>query len=234
MNTIGIAVTNFGRNNILRIFCAGVRRLREDTNLPIPAVCCGDIGGADICREYGIEHIEQGNKPLTEKFNTACHALKGRVDYVMVMGSDNVLSTETFLRIQAEAEQGTDLIGLSDVYFYGMDDITTGQLFHFTHTTVLGVGRTIKASVLDNLNWKPWTEPRDRGIDSVMLTAVRPYVKTSKLLIGGHVFDLKTSMNLNRIEFWARKIPKMANSDLLWNSIGAEERRLIEEYLKRV
>ena len=228
---IGIIVTNFGRTRILNIFGAGIARLRAETGFDIPVTCVGDIDGADICHKYDIMHIEYPNRPLTGKFNRACKSMEDRVDYVLVMGSDDLLSTRSFLAIHAEAEKGIDLIGLSEVYFFGMDDVHSGKLIHFRHTTVLGVARTIKASVLDNLSWEPWTQHRDRSIDTIMLDAVRPYVKTRALLNGEFVVDLKTSMNLNPIRFWAKKLGAMPNADLLWNNIGAEERRLIEEYL---
>jgi hypothetical protein len=232
-NPIGCVTCNFGRLPILKIFCAGINRLREQTNLPIPTICVGDADGKELCEAYGIEHIEHKNKPLTGKFNTAVYALKNRVDYCMILGSDNVISTETFLRIQEEADKGTDLIGLDSVYFYAMDDVYSGKLLHFRHTKVLGVGRTVAARVLDNLHWRPFTREQDRAIDTVMLDAVRPFVRTSKLLSDGFVFDLKTSHNLNGIGFWAKKLGFLPNSNLLFSNIGEEEARLIREYLNR-
>ena len=102
---IGIITTNFGRLPILEIFCAGIKRLREETLLDIPVVCVGDADGAETCKSYNIEHIVHPNKPLTDKFNVACQAFRGRVDAIMIMGSDNVISTTAFLSVVAEAEK---------------------------------------------------------------------------------------------------------------------------------
>lgn len=231
MPTIGIISCNLGRVPILRIFCAGIKRLREETQMEIPCVVVGDIDGKQTLAEYNIDFIEFPNKPLTGKFNRACLEMKGKVDAVMIMGSDNILSTETFLRIHAEIKKGANLVGLDDVYFFGMDSNATNELVHFSHTTVLGVGRTISSSVLDHVGWQPWNLERDRAIDTVMLDTIRPYVMASVLLKGGKVFDLKTSWNLNRLEFWLKKLGSLPTNDILWNNIGKEEAELIVDYI---
>jgi hypothetical protein len=231
MAKIGIAVTNFRRVEVLRIFCAGIKRLRQETGLEIPVVCTGDDSGSEVCREYNIFHVVYPNSPLTDKFNRACAGLYNKVDYVMIMGSDNLMSTKAFLALQAEADKGIDLIGFDTVYFFGMDDIHTGQLIKFHKTTVLGVGRTISKRVLDKLYWEPWTKDRDRAIDTIMLDAVRDYVKTRTLLSDHFIVDLKTSANLNPIHFWAKKIQALPENNLLFENIGEEEARLISAYI---
>lgn len=234
MTTIGIITTNFGRVPILEIFCEGIRRLRRETGLTIPVVCAGDIGGKAVCEEHDIVHIIAPNVPLTNKFNTACEALRGKVDYVMIMGSDDLISTRDFLRVHHEAEQNkTDLIGFSDVYMFGMDDEHPGALVHFPFTTVLGVGRTVKADVLDKLGWRPWNLDRDRGIDRVMLDACSPLVKTRKVFDGGLIFDLKTAWNINPMKYWYKKIGAMPSNQLLWDSIGLREAELIKQFLNK-
>lgn len=232
MTKIGIITANKGRVEVLRIFVAGVKRLREDSHIDIPCVCVGDVDGRAICNEYGIEHIEYPNKPLTGKFNRACEELKGRVDAVCIMGTDNLLSTETFTRIVEEAEKGTDLIGYDNLFFFALDGQYKGNLYHFTHTTVLGVARTISAKVLDKLNWRPWGRDMDRSIDTCMLDTVRPYVETRALLSGGMIVDLKSKHNLNAIDFWAEgKLPRV-DREKLFSSIGEEERYLINKYME--
>lgn len=230
---IGIISANFGRLPILKIFCAGIARLRNDSGLHVPCVVAGDASGADICNSYNIEHIVCKNSPLTDKFNTACEYFRDKVDYVMVMGSDNIMSSMSFNRVIQEAERGIDLIGFDDVYFYGMDDIYSGKLFHFKHTTVLGVGRTLKASLLNKFQWRPWVTPQERGIDKVMLNAVTPLAKTSVLLKNGRTFDLKTNWNMNHIKHWAGKLGAMQTDQLLWDSVGVEEAKLIIKFLNR-
>lgn len=230
--TIGIITANFGRLPILEIFCAGIKRLREETGFNIPCVSVGDADGGEILAKYSIAFVEYPNTPLTAKFNRACTELQSKCDYVLIMGSDNLISTATFLRIYAECEKGIDLIGFSDVYFYGLDDVSTGKLIHFPHTQVLGVARTISARVLDKVNWMPWGRPADRGIDKIMLETIEPHVTTRTLLDGGFVVDMKTSFNLNPIRFWLKRLGAMPSDEKFWVSIGEEERRLVKEYIE--
>lgn len=233
MDKIGIITANFGRLDVLNIFCAGIKRLRYDTGMNIPCVSAGDISGKSLFDKYGITFIEHPNKPLTSKFNRACLELKDKVEYVLIMGTDDLISTTAFNSVVAEAAKGTDLIGFDSIYFYGLDDIFTGKLVHFSHTTVLGVGRTVSARVLNNVYWQPWGQDRDRGIDCVMLDTVRPYVRTSTLLKNYFLVDLKSSLNLNKLHFWYKKLGALPNSNLLWSNIGQEETELIKAFINK-
>ncbi len=231
--TIGVITANMGRIPVLKIFCAGIKRLREETGLDIPVICAGDIGGAETCKSYGITHIEVPNNPLTEKFNKACQELYNKVDYVCVMGSDNVISSKAFLAVVAEAEKGIDLIGFDSIYFYGLDGECKDKLVYFRNTSVLGVGRTVSASVLNNLYWKPYGREQNRAIDTCMLDTVRPYVKTRVLLSGHFLLDLKTSWNLNSMNIWHKKFGALPNQSVMWDNIGEEEAMLIKEFISK-
>jgi hypothetical protein len=234
---IGLITCNFGRQKILEICFAGIDRLRSDSKeSDIPAVCCGeeDESTMSLCQYYDIDHVYAPNRPLTGKFNTACQEIKKyNPDYICVVGSDNLISTRSFNAILDECEKGIDLIGFNDLYFVGLDDIHSGKVTYFGHTTVLGVGRTVSSKVLDKVNWTPWGIERDRGIDTVMLDTVRDHVKTRSLLGGYHVFDLKTSHNLNPLNFWVKNKGYLPNSNVLWQNIGKNETKLIKEYLER-
>jgi hypothetical protein len=219
-----------GRLPVLKIFCAGIKRLREDTGLDIPVVCVGDPVGAETCQSYDITHIEHPNNPLTGKFNRACQELYKKVEYVMIMGSDNLISNKAFLAVVEEAEKGTDLIGFDSIYFYGLDGECKDKLVYFRHTTVLGVGRTVSARVLNNLYWKPWGREQNRAIDTCMLDSVRPFVRTRTLLSHHFLVDLKTSWNLNSMNIWHKKFGALPNQDVMWNNIGEEEKELIRNY----
>jgi len=88
--TIGIITANFGRLPILEIFCAGIKRLREETGFNIPCVSVGDADGGEILAKYSIAFVEYPNTPLTAKFNRACTELQSKCDYVLIMGSDDL------------------------------------------------------------------------------------------------------------------------------------------------
>jgi hypothetical protein len=230
MVNIGIITANLGRPEVLKIFCAGINRLRNETGMTIPCVCSGDIYGKNILDSYNITFIEYPNNPLTGKFNRSCLELKDKVDYVCIMGTDDLISSKAFLAVVEEAEKGTDLIGFDSIYFYGLDGECKDKLVYFRHTTVLGVGRTVSARVLNNLYWKPWGREQNRAIDTCMLDSVRPFVRTRTLLSHHFLVDLKTSWNLNSMNIWHKKFGALPNQDVMWNNIGEEEKELIRNY----
>jgi hypothetical protein len=235
MPRIGIILTSFYRQRVLEICFAGIDRLRADCQEYLPVICVGeeDEKTLDLCDHYDIEHHYAPNRPLTEKYNLACQLMKGKCDNVMILGSDNLITNRTFNAISAETEKGIDLIGLDDVYFFGMDDEFTGKLLYFGYTQVLGVGRTVSARVLDKINWTPWGRPADRGIDRVMLETVNPHVETRSLLSGYHVFDLKSSQNLNPMRSWAQRKRFLADTDIFWEQLSPAEINLIKQYIEQ-
>jgi hypothetical protein len=156
---------------------------------------------------------------------------KDDVDAIMLMGSDDLLSTKTYLAIQKDMGDH-DMVGLGDLYMFGLDGTHAGTLVFFHHTTVLGVGRTIRKSIIQGMGHKAWNIDRDRSIDGIMLDSVKDAVKTRKSIKGLHVFDLKTNHNMNSIEFWVKQLPQVSSS-ILWDNIGVRETELIEEILKR-
>ena len=233
MKRIGIILANHYRQAILEICFAGIDRLRADCIEDIPVVCIGeeDDKTLDLCKHYDIEHHYAPNIPLTGKYNYACQLLRTKVDAVMVIGSDNLISNNTFMRISDKVQEGFDLIGADDIYFMCLDDVHAGKLLYFGRTTVLGVGRTISAQILDKVNWTPWGIPRDRGIDRVMLDTVRPHVEKSILLSGCYIFDLKSNQNLNNVNSWVKSRGYMDSAEIFWNSISPAEQNLITNLL---
>lgn len=230
---VGLITASFGRVKILEIFAEGVRRLMDESGHEVSCVSVGSEDGRAILEARGIQFIPFPNKPLTGKFNRACQELKGKVDCVMLIGTDDLIATSTFKRIIAECEKGIDMVGIDDVYFFGLDDVHAGKLVKFNHTKVLGPARTVSARVLDGCNWTPWDQDKDRGIDTCMLDTIRPLVKTKVLLSGGYCFDLKSSLNLNKMDYWVEKFGYMNDQSIFWNNIGENETRLIKQYLER-
>ena len=105
-----------------------------------------------MCNRYYIEHFTRPNKPVSDKWNHAFEYLRNiGVSYVLVLGSDDIISTDLLRRIDEKAEQGYDLIGVKSVYFYAGEGIDRGKLVRLDSGQILPASRTIKATVLDKL-----------------------------------------------------------------------------------
>lgn len=200
---IGIITANHKREDVLEVFALGIDRLRRETGMEIIVACAGDESGAEICNRHSIIHIPFPNNPVTEKFNTACHCLKDKVDAVMVLGSDDIVSTETFIRTVEALQSGYDAIRMDTVYFlecrYGR-----GWVCRIGPVNTLVVGMTIRSEVL-NPTWKPWVRPADRGFDIIFWEGIRENVKKIFILKDSFILDIKTNVNLNKPDYWLGK-----------------------------
>jgi len=229
---VGLITANYGRLSIFKIFCEGVKRLREETGENIPCITSGSIDAIPLCKEYDIEFYEYPNRPLTAKFNNSMIHMcqKAEIDCVMLTGSDDLISTQTFIDIQ-DLMDTHDMVGLNDLYMLSMDGATSGNLYYFQHTTVLGPGRTIRKEIIERLDHPVWPIARDNTIDSMMLDSVRGLVKKSTT-IKGFLVDLKNNQSMNGVEFWSKRLP-VVSKDILYGNIGAREKYLINEMISQ-
>lgn len=235
MKTIGLIAPNYGRIKILSLYCASIKRLREDLGVYIPAVIVSEASDKQICDRYGIAHVEYPNNPVSNKFNRGLAYMRSiGVDYCTVMGSDDIISTETYERIAEEAEKGYDLIGVSTVYFYATDGRHKGQMVKLDRPgKILGVGKTISSRVLDKVDWRPWNIEKNWGLDGMAQATIKPFVTTSKVIDNAMIVDCKSSTNINKATYWiGQKIKKQEDPEEFYSILGAEEKRILKDILK--
>jgi len=221
MKTLGIITINHNRPQVLSLWCAQIRRLRQELNAYVPAVVVSEASDNDICLKYAVWHIASENRPVTSKFNRAFAYMKSLdVDYVLITGSDDIVSTEFVQNTVAQMELGIDLIGTNTIYFYCGQGIDRGTLTRLDSPILKGIGKTVSKKVLDQCDWVLWNEDKNWGMDSIASKTIAKYAKT-KAVIGGMVVDIKTKQNLNSFNVF-KKYPKVAPQEF-YNILSGEE-----------
>ena len=236
---ISIITASHGRPHILRAWCLGIERLRYEISgkgVDVDAVCVSDEWDRELCRVHWINHVPYPNIPVTNKFNKAVKVACDlyNPDYVMVLGSDDLISTDTFLNIVKaleEAETPIDVIGVSNIYFFSTEGTHRGSLVQLRGERMLGVGKTISRRVLNEVGQRPWGKEKNWGMDSVLTQTIAPFVKKTKVLHDQKIFDLKSKENLNKYSLWASKF-KPEDPNVFWDNIGSREKRLVENIIK--
>ena len=109
----------------------------------------------------GWEYMEHPNHPLSDKWNAGMEALKGRVDAVMIVGSDDIVTERAIRMLTRSVEDGCDAVGLKDLYYY---DTRDGKAYYGERNNP-GAGMTVAASALDRVGWKPWDSGLNRYLD---------------------------------------------------------------------
>ena len=227
-NSFGVVTINNGRPKVFKLFCASMKRLRTQVGIDFPVVCVSGIEDRKTCDEYGIGHIIQANKPVSRKFDTATKYMqKLGVDYVIVMGSDDILSTSLLKSLISEMNKGISLIGIKELYFYGTEKQFKGKLLYIRLTTLAGVCRTIHRSILDKVDWMPWNADKGWGMDGLMMKRIRPYV-TTQSIVEGKVFDIKTRESLNHFSYWNSKIRQETPATVFYETLSDEELEILK------
>lgn len=227
----GICTINYKRPQVFELWVASIKRLRAFAGF-FPVVCVSELEDQDICLRNDIHFIHRQNKPVTRKWNRGFQWLRMQeVDYAMICGSDDLISNELLADLIRGMEQDYDLIGIKDIFFYGTSGQYKNKLFYKQCKSMLGVCKTIHRRVLDKLEWNPYTQDRNFGMDGMVSRAIAPYV-TSTYYAQGSCTDIKTKDgNLNRINMWADKIKQPCDRLMLWNYLSEEEKKILNAIL---
>ncbi len=229
--TFGVLTINHRRPQVLHLFLASMKRLRKDVGIDFPVVCVSGVEDRKVCANYGVTHVVYANNPASAKWNIGMVVLqKLHLDYVIILGSDDIMSTDTLKNMMAEMENGWDLIGLTDIYVYDGDGKTRGGLIHYETTKVLGVGKCVNKRVLDEVGWRPWHyhRPRNFGMDAIFSRNTNPHVKTLAK-VQGVIVDVKSKDSLNKFTmFVANHKGYMVDNKIFFDILGEEEKELLK------
>lgn len=229
MSSLGIITINFNRPRVLKLWCAQIKRLRTAFDLDFPAVVVSDISDVKTCADYNVAHIIQENKPVTEKFNTAMRYMRTQeVDAVMILGSDDLISSRFYLKTLEQVSLGIDYIGIKILYFYAGDGQYKGRLVKLDRTyatSFFGTGRTVSRTLLDQCDWRLWDMQRNWGMDAIAVKNINLYAKT-RACIDEMLVDVKTRVNLNRFNVWGDRLPQIPATEF-YKILSEEELQIL-------
>lgn len=227
MPKIGIVTINYNRPRILDLWLASMDRLRKECG-SMPVVVVSERGDAAACADHGVHHIYQENEPVSFKWNTGVQWLMEQgVDYVMIVGSDDIVSNDLMRNIWAAAEGGYDVIGVDKLCFYGNIRGRSGLLIPLHQHHMLGVCKTISRSVLEPINGVICPTGRNYGMDALVAKTIAPYVKSTKI-VDGLVVDVKSRRNINRLTYWVGKIPHRLPAEQFYTILSKEEKIILD------
>lgn len=156
-----------------------------------------------IAENAGWEYIEHDNLPLSDKWNAGMQRLAGRVDAVLIIGSDDIMTQRAVELCLAEIEAGSDVVGLEDLFYY---DTATGEAYYGERHHP-GAGMVSRAEVLERVNWKPWDSGLNRNLDRAYTNRLQTKAYPCKFKYIGNcheqaadLVDIKTDANMWTVE----------------------------------
>lgn len=206
----------WGRPEIVKIWAEGVRRIQNywPEAIEFDVLCIVSTEeDKQLIEELGFNWVWSENKPLGKKHNNGLQAVKdGDWEYIMQLGSDDLISNE-YLHYAVYAMQcGLDLFGVNAIYFA---DSETKKACKFQLTTqenvLIGAGRFISHKAIKALNYDLWPNEIERGLDMtsqgrLIAKGFSPSVlETSEIC----VLDLKSAVNIWSFERFAKFHPSV-------------------------
>jgi len=209
---IGIKTMIWKRPIVFEIYAAGIERLRNNFNvIPFVVGSEGDISRKK-CEKHGFNYIEYPNAPLGAKANACLKAMQGHVDYVLNLGSDNLISDSLMQAYIELMKEGYDFIGIKDLYYYDhihqrliyWDGYGKGKRWGES----VGAGRVLSSRLLDTFNWKMWAPNVNTGLDFSMTQKLNGINKKIISLKDTNTFavDIKDRDSIGDFETFVNKI----------------------------
>ena len=201
------------RPEVLELFATGIRLLKENSPLEIYVILSGSEGAVSrkMVENHGFLYIEMPNEPLALKMNApVLKAKELNVDYVLCLGSDDIISPELMRVYEREMGEDYDFIGVLDWYFY--DTETKKALYWggyrepYRKGHTCGAGRVISKRLMEAWNWQPWEVKDSLMLDSSMQDKLKAtehsWSKLSLLEEGVFALDIKSSTNMTPFKNW--------------------------------
>jgi hypothetical protein len=130
-----------------------------------------------LAEDCGFEVVSHPNTPLSDKHNAGARALRGRVDALVVLGSDGWICDRLPDVWDAQLESAP-VVGVIDtwqvcthrwdaLYYPGYPTRRRGE--------PMGAARGLRSDVLDALDWAPWAPGKDKSLDFSMLARIQAH-----------------------------------------------------------
>lgn len=165
----------------------------------------------NLVEKHNFLYIEIPNQPLAEKVNAPLLIAKDlNVDYVLCLGSDDIIHPDLMLKYIELMKKGFDFIGILDFYFLEIESKKTSywggyrDFRRIGHTC--GAGRILSKNLLNQWSWHIWENKQSNVLDNSMqdkLSTTKHTSCTFKLkdydLYG---LDIKSSVNMTPFALW--------------------------------
>ena len=205
------------RPNLTRLvfkrYAAVKRDLAGVVDIEFVAVGSERASSSSLAAREGWGYVEAPNRPLGAKWNAARPAVRAHdPDGMVVVGSDDWLSTPAFRFYVEGLRAGVPLMGFRDIYFLYWQTGRTLYFGGYQHPSrvgeSLGLGRCLSRESLEALRWQPWWNSLNRGLDYSMMRSLRkrhPVVKDQARIVrmadvGACAIDIKTPVGICKVQ----------------------------------
>ena len=209
---IALLITTHERPEITDICFQGVHRgmyLFDALGLKlIPYIAVSDTPNLDVAKAYDFNILLTKNEQIGRKHNELlAHAMTDNWQYMMQLGSDDLITDAGWLRLAACIVENRLAFGFSSVYYWKYN---SAEIKYYSGKLVFGAGRTLRRDVIENtLNVFNtfWPDHQIRGLDGASASRFSRawQIKNGfplKIISmpAANIIDIKSATNINSWE----------------------------------
>lgn len=171
---LGVVVALWGREALAQVSLTRYARAARGHDVTLVAVT-DETGNGELAQSLGYEVVQAPNDPLSDKHNAGALHLRGRVDAMVVLGSDDWICDRLF-GIWAAELRDSQVVGVNDAYLvctHRPDAMLWPGYTNHRRGESIGVARAIRSDVLDQVDWQPWLTGKNKGLDYSMTERLR-------------------------------------------------------------
>lgn len=180
------------REKITRICLDNLRELKKDINLDV--LCVVSEQWAKVAAiEFGFKYVEASNDNLGAKMNVGVkESLRYKYDYLMNMGSDDIVTRELFDIYEPHLKRSEKFFGSTRLTFV---DSVEKVAKRFDYKVMIGAGRCIRRDLIEGVK-QMYDTDIDCGFDS---NSMRKFLRHSMTEIENPyntIYDIKSDINI--------------------------------------
>lgn len=219
-----ITVAVWKRPEIFHIMTAGLQRMRtvmDDLGVDSQVLFILDQTDQENCEhvydmqrcDHNLLHtVISNDMPLGERMNRAMLDANGLDwDYMMQMGSDDIITDAGVLSLMAYAWSGCPFFGFRQLYLV---DSKTKMMKQLLTPNTFGAGRMISRSLVDKTHTL-WDANQRSGLDGRMQENVYGATNQMPYIVNCYrpsVFDIKSDLNINNYtKLFKKEVPLNTN-----------------------
>jgi hypothetical protein len=201
------------RPEVFEMFAKGIKHLIANSKNEYIVIIAGSEGetSRQMVEKHGFIYTEMPNEPLSEKANKpVLIAKEHNVDYVLAVGSDDVISPGLMAAYDKRMKKAMDYIAVLDFYFYdlksGRASYWGGYLEDYRKGCACGAGRLMSKKLMDAWGWQPWEVKHSRVLDNSIQEKLKITSHTSDVFSikeqGLYALDIKSATNMTPFAQW--------------------------------
>jgi hypothetical protein len=200
---IAIITAVHGRHDVTRLCFERLYRVIQSCPYDVRVYVSGnDYKHRVLAVDLGFQWVDTSNHWVSKKFNNALlHAKLWQPDYVMTLGSDDLLHPDLFLYCSDSLRNGVEIFGFNRMIVW---EPLTGRkkLFNgYDNPKTLGACRFYSAEVCGHFDWELWPWHKNHGLDTAASKLCNIAGFTETLIDAPPLFvDIKTGESLNKFD----------------------------------